>query len=123
MYLLTVGAADHSLPPFVQSTPRLFTRQRVRRCEMIAPKPPLNHPKVGTRLRMASRMTICAGMLCTDGIILCADAMEAVGGVHRSVEKLVELAVVSDDLHAVAVSATDDVVFSDALLEKISESL
>lgn len=68
-------------------------------------------------------MTICAGMLCTDGIVLCADALEAVGAVHRSVNKLVELPIVSDDLHAVAVSATDDGVFSDALLENISDSL
>jgi hypothetical protein len=34
-------------------------------------------------------MTICAGMLCTDGIVLCADTLESVGSVHRPVEKLV----------------------------------
>jgi len=68
-------------------------------------------------------MTICAGMLCTDGIVLCADTLESVGGVHRSVEKLVQLPIISDALSAVVVCATEDAVFSDALIDKISESL
>jgi hypothetical protein len=68
-------------------------------------------------------MTICAGMLCTDGIVLCADTLESVGSVHRSVEKLIELPIVSDNLKTIAVCATDDGVFSDALIERISESL
>jgi hypothetical protein len=68
-------------------------------------------------------MTICAGMLCSDGIVLCADTLEAVGRVHRSVEKLIELPIVSEDLKAVVVCATDDGIFSDALIERISDSL
>lgn len=68
-------------------------------------------------------MTICAGMLCTDGIVLCSDSLEAVGTVHRAVNKLVELPIASDDLQVIAVMATDDGVFSDALLEKISDKL
>jgi hypothetical protein len=68
-------------------------------------------------------MTICAGMLCSDGIVLCADTLESVGSVHRSVEKLVELPIVSDALTAVLVCATDDGIFADALIERISESL
>ena len=70
-----------------------------------------------------NRMTICAGMLCADGIVLCADAMESIGSVHRSVEKLIELPIVSDDLKAVVVCATDNGIFCDALIEKISTSL
>lgn len=85
-------------------------------------RPQIASPEI-VRQRGRSRMTICGAMLCTDGIVLCADTLEAVGGVHRSVEKLVELPIVSDDLHAVAVSATEDGVFSDALLEKISDRL
>jgi len=68
-------------------------------------------------------MTICAGMLCPDGIVLCADTMEAVGSVHRPVRKLVELPIVSDAIKAVLACATDDAIFSDALIEKISEAL
>jgi hypothetical protein len=68
-------------------------------------------------------MTICAGMKCPDGIVLCADTLEAVGSVHRSVQKLVELPLVSNGLSAVVVCATDDAVFSDALIEKISDEL
>jgi hypothetical protein len=68
-------------------------------------------------------MTICAGMLCSDGIVLCADALESVGSVHRSVEKLIELRISSDAMKAVVVCATDDGIFSDALIERISESL
>lgn len=68
-------------------------------------------------------MTICAGMLCPDGIVLCADTMESIGSVHRSVEKLVELPIVSDALGAVVVCATEDGIFADALIERISESL
>lgn len=68
-------------------------------------------------------MTICAGMLCTDGIVLCADALESIGSIHRSVEKLVELPIVSDDLKAVVVCATDNAIFCDALIERISTSL
>jgi hypothetical protein len=68
-------------------------------------------------------MTICAGMLCFDGIVLCADTLESVGSVHRSVEKLVELKISSDAMKAVVVCATDDGIFSDALIERISESL
>ena len=65
-------------------------------------------------------MTICAGMLCTDGIVLCADTLESVGSVHRSVEKLIELPIVSDALSAVVVCATDDGIFADALIENRS---
>jgi hypothetical protein len=68
-------------------------------------------------------MTICAGMLCSDGIVLCADTLESVGSVHRSVEKLIELKIASDALKAVAVCATDDGIFSDALIERISDLL
>lgn len=49
--------------------------------------------------------------------------METVGAVHRSVEKLLELPTVLDDMSAVVVCATEDAVFCDALIEKISESL
>jgi hypothetical protein len=66
-------------------------------------------------------MTICAGTLCSDGIVLCADTMETVGSVHRSVEKLVELPIVLDGVSAVVVCATNDAVFSDALIERVSE--
>jgi hypothetical protein len=68
-------------------------------------------------------MTICAAAMCPDGIVLCADTLESVGSVHRSVQKLVELPLVNDDLKAMIVCATEDAVFSDALIEKISESL
>jgi hypothetical protein len=68
-------------------------------------------------------MTICAGMLCSDGIVLCADTMETVGAVHRSVEKLVELPIVLNDMSAIVVCATEDAVFCDALIEKISDYL
>jgi hypothetical protein len=68
-------------------------------------------------------MTICAGMLCTDGIVLCADTMESVGAVHRSVEKLVELPIVSDELKAILVCATSNGIFADGLIERISDSL
>lgn len=49
--------------------------------------------------------------------------METVGALHRAVEKLVELPLVLDGMSAVVVCATEDAVFSDALIEKISESL
>ena len=88
---------------------------------MIAPRP-VWVPTL-RRQERKRRMTICAGMLCPDGIVLCADSLESVGSVHRSVEKLVELRIASDALRAVVVCATDDGVFSDALIERISESL
>lgn len=88
---------------------------------MIAPRP-VCAPTLQRRERKR-RMTICAGMLCTDGIVLCADTLESVGSVHRSVEKLIELPIVSDALSAVVVCATDDGIFADALIERISESL
>jgi hypothetical protein len=68
-------------------------------------------------------MTICAGMLCSDGIVLCADSLETVGMGHRFVEKLVKLPLISDALSAVVVCATDNGVFADALIEKISEAI
>jgi hypothetical protein len=81
-------------------------------------------PKPRPKLRLeAKRMTICAAAMCPDGIVLCADTLESVGSVHRSVQKLVELQLVNDDLKAIIVCATEDAVFSDALIEKISESL
>jgi hypothetical protein len=88
---------------------------------MIAPEP--FWKIVLQRRERKRRMTICAGMLCPDGIVLCSDTLEAVGSVHRSVEKLVELPIASDDIKAVVVCATDDGVFSDALVERISDSL
>jgi hypothetical protein len=91
-------------------------------CSMVS-EPLIHPPKIPLRLGGGSRMTICAAMPCTDGIVLCADTLEAVGAVHRSVNKLVELPIVSDDVQAIAVSATEDGVFSDALLEKISDRL
>jgi hypothetical protein len=75
------------------------------------------------RLKEEVVMTICAGMLCSDGIVLCADSLESLGSIHRSVEKLVELPIVSEGLKAVVVCATDDGIFADALIERISESL
>jgi hypothetical protein len=68
-------------------------------------------------------MTICAGMLCSDGIVLCADSLETVGMGHRFVEKLVELPLISDALSAAVVCATDNGVFADALIERISEAI
>jgi hypothetical protein len=68
-------------------------------------------------------MTICAGLLCSDGIVLGADSLESSGSVHRNVEKLVKLRLVSDALSAVVVCATDNGTFADALIEKISEAL
>jgi hypothetical protein len=68
-------------------------------------------------------MTICAGMLCFVGIVLCADTLEAIGSVHRSEEKLVELPLVSGDLKVVLVCATDYGFFAEALIERISEAL
>ena len=73
--------------------------------------------------RKNSRMTICAAMMCTDGIVLCADSLETVGNVQRSVNKLVELPLAHEALKAVVVCATDNAVFSDALIERISDSL
>jgi len=69
------------------------------------------------------RMTIAAAMMCSDGIVLCSDTLEAVGSVHRSVEKLKELPLASDDIKAVLVCSTDDGVFCDALIERISDAL
>jgi hypothetical protein len=68
-------------------------------------------------------MTICAGMLCSDGVVLCADSLETVGIGHRYVEKLVNLPIVSDTVSAAVVCATDNGVFADALIEKISEAI
>jgi hypothetical protein len=90
---------------------------------MIAPKPRVDLPKTIERLRQRSRMTICAGMLCSDGIVLCSDSMEVLGTVHRSVNKLIELPIVFDDLKAITVCSTNDGTFCDALIDKISTAL
>jgi hypothetical protein len=88
---------------------------------MISPKPP-QMPTLHRRERK-SRMTICAAMRCVDGIVLCADTLETVGNAQRYVDKLVELPLVSDDLKAIVVCATEDALFSDALIDKISEAI
>jgi hypothetical protein len=85
------------------------------------PRPPWIIKQV--RLPERKRVTICAGMLCSDGIVLCADSLEVVGIVHRSVKKLIELPIVSDDLKAVTVCSTNDGTFCDALIEKITDAL
>jgi hypothetical protein len=82
----------------------------------IAYKPKLTRPRV-------TRMTVCAGMHCTDGIVLCADALESIGTIHREVIKLKELPIVSDGLRAMVVCSTDNGVFADALMDKISDAL
>jgi hypothetical protein len=68
-------------------------------------------------------MTICAGMLCSDGVVLCSDSMEVLGTVHRSVNKLIELPIIFDDLKVVTVCSTNDGTFCDALIDKISTAL
>ena len=87
------------------------------------PKPQIDLPKTTARLRQGSRMTICAGMLCSDGIVLCSDSMEVIGTVHRSNDKLIELPIVFDHLKVVTVCSTNDGTFCDALIGKISTAL
>jgi hypothetical protein len=87
------------------------------------PKPQIDLPKTTERLKQRSRMTICAGMLCADGLVLCSDSMEVLGTVHRSVNKLIELPIAFDELKAVTVCSTNDGTFCDALIDKISTAL
>jgi hypothetical protein len=68
-------------------------------------------------------VTIAGGILCPDGIVLCADTQETIGTFKRQVPKLVELPLVSPDVRAVAVGSTDDAVFLDGLLEKLSSEI
>lgn len=84
---------------------------------MIAPKP------LSLGQRRPDRMTICAAVMCTNGVVLCADSLETVGNVQRSVNKLIELPLASDALKAVVVCATEDAVFSDALIDRIGDAL
>lgn len=68
-------------------------------------------------------MTIAAGILCPDGIVLCADTQETIGTFKRIRPKLVELPIVCGDVSAVVVGSTDNAVFLDELVEKISEAI
>ena len=66
---------------------------------MIAPFPKPPHapkPKI-KRLRKRRRMTICIGMLATDGIVLAADSLESGGYLNRSVQKIMTWTVSSAD--------------------------
>jgi hypothetical protein len=96
---------------------------------MIALKPPvriLHRPKPDSKpRRMSVRriMSIGTGLICPDGIILCADSQETSGQYFKSHRpKLVELQLVSPDLKAVVV-ASGDGSFVDMLIERISEQL
>lgn len=83
-------------------------------------KPQVAKPRVRPQRR---RMTIGAGMLCPDGIVLCADTLETNGMFKSHRPKLAELTVVADDVKAVVVGSTDNAVFMDELVEKVSEAL
>jgi hypothetical protein len=68
-------------------------------------------------------MTIAAGVMCPDGIILAADSQETVGESLKVFKpKLVELPLLSAELKAVVVAAGDG-TFIDVLVERISEQL
>jgi len=68
-------------------------------------------------------MTIAAGILCPDGIILCADSEESLGTFKRNRPKLIELQLASSDVKCVAVGAASDASFMDALLDKVSDAI
>ncbi len=68
-------------------------------------------------------MTIAGGVLCPDGIVLCADTQETIGAFKRRRPKLVELPLISSNIKAVIVGATDNAVFLDELVEKLSDEI
>lgn len=68
-------------------------------------------------------MTIAAGILCPDGIVLCTDSQETIGHFKRCRPKLTDLPLVISDVTAVTVGSTDDAVFLDGLVEKISDAI
>lgn len=68
-------------------------------------------------------MTIAAGILCPDGVVLCADMQETIGEFKRLRPKLQELQLSSPYVKAVAVGSTQDSIFLDGLIEKISEAI
>jgi 20S proteasome alpha/beta subunit len=68
-------------------------------------------------------VTIVAGVMCPDGIVLAADSQETVGDSLKVFKpKLVELRLISPDLKAVIV-ASGNGTFVDVLVERISEQL
>ena len=68
-------------------------------------------------------MTIAGGILCPNGIVLCADTQETIGSYKRNRPKLVELPLLSHEVSAVVVGSTDNAVFLDELIENISEAI
>jgi hypothetical protein len=89
---------------------------------MIGTKPLPRNPDP-KRLPVRKRVTIAAGILCPDRIVLCTDSQETIGHFKRCRPKLTDLPLATRDVTAVTVGSTDDAVFLDGLVEKISDAI
>ncbi len=84
---------------------------------------PLPRKPKPERLRKRRHVTIAIGILCSDGIILCADSQESVDEYSKiSRPKVFELNLLDDGVKAVLAGAGNS-VFIDALRSKLESAL